>query len=359
MEFAEKEAFEFTIEELDRELIARGAHMPRKVWFAAAIDMDIPQLKIFQSDVDTFYKHKAQSLTPDDSLSHISTEELVKVLLFKTGQLEMGGVRCARNVDERIDVCDIVDMEVERNAHSVVGICVDNDILDIRGDARELRLGNYGKTFNLCGKEPFYHQPIASRGMRTGILVKEDIVATAYHAVDKDLERLRFVFGFHMQSPDKWTTGVPEENIYTAREIITFSCATRSIEYGEDWALVKLDRPVKNRPPATLSKKDTELGQNIYILGHPRGLPLKFAPGARIRKINSTTFNTDIDVYSGNSGSPVFDANSHQLIGIVGQGDHMDFRFTGKCWVSILYQKKDKEINAPVCTKLSQFSHYL
>jgi hypothetical protein len=88
-----KEAFECSVEELDRELIARGARIPGAQWFGFGDIKETPQGNEIMANVITFYREKSRSLTPDESLSHISTEELVKVLLFKTGRIEIGGVR--------------------------------------------------------------------------------------------------------------------------------------------------------------------------------------------------------------------------------------------------------------------------
>jgi hypothetical protein len=59
----------------------------------------------------------------------------------------------------------------------------------------------------------------------------------------------------------------------------------------------------------------------IYALGHGLGVPMKLSFGGRIQDItyNGTPamFTCDMNILPGSSGSPIFDANTHHLLGIV------------------------------------------
>ena len=64
-----------------------------------------------------------------------------------------------------------------------------------------------------------------------------------------------------------------------------------------------------------------EPGNQVYMLGHPMGLPLKFTPDGTIGKQYRDDFrNTNLDAFSGNSGSPVFSVKEKKLIGIFTKG---------------------------------------
>ena len=84
------------------------------------------------------------------------------------------------------------------------------------------------------------------------------------------------------------------------------------------------------------------------------GLPLKYAAGARARGLEESLFETDLDIYMGNGGSPVFSADTHQVVGIVTQGYPRDFKWTGKGWNSIIYTNRDINISYPKCTRISE-----
>ncbi|MCU0289669.1 MAG: NACHT domain-containing protein, partial [Acidobacteria bacterium] len=95
--------------------------------------------------------------------------------------------------------------------------------------------------------------------------------------------------------------------------------------------------------------------QSIYIMGHPCGLPLKYAPGGKIGEITNSHFLAGLDVYSGNSGSPVFCAETHELVGIVSRGKATDFRWTEEGWITLRYPKNDINYKGTLCTRVSNF----
>jgi hypothetical protein len=127
---------------------------------------------------------------------------------------------------------------------------------------------------------------------------------------------------------------------------------------GSDWALVKLDRKVEGQSVATLSTKDISCGQEVYVIGHPVGLPLKYALGACDMDVSGAYFSADLDVYSGNSGSPVFDGETHECVGMVVRGDNRDFRWMGNGWLSVIYPNREIYSTGAQCTKESEFIDY-
>jgi V8-like Glu-specific endopeptidase len=107
---------------------------------------------------------------------------------------------------------------------------------------------------------------------------------------------------------------------------------------------------------------------------------LKYAAGAEVRNIKDAYFVADLDIYAGNSGSPIFDKNTHEVIGMVVRGYQRDFRWTGKCYISVKHPtptmnpgqaenhglskavKADypalPEAMAAECTRVSEFINY-
>jgi hypothetical protein len=150
---------------------------------------------------------------------------------------------------------------------------------------------------------------------------------------------------------------VSNDNIYNCVEIIRIVYNPKGNK--SSWALVQLDREVQGQEVAPLSKKDTSRAQPVYVIGHPRGLPLKYAAGARVRGLKEALFAADLDIYMGNGGSPVFNADTHDVVGIVTHGDPRDFRWTGKGWASIIYPNRDIPSKGPQCTRVSEFIDYI
>ena len=217
-----------------------------------------------------------------------------------------------------------------------------------------MKVRNYGESFNLCDSEPFRQQPVLSGWLCTGFLVKDDIIATAAHcAREGNVSDLRIVFGYHMVNPQKAVEEIPSENIYSVKEIIGREYIGKNAE--PEWALVKLDRKVGGQEAGTLSREEIFYGQQAYVIGYPLGLPLKVAPGAQVCDISDTCFAATLDIYMGNSGSPVFCSDTHEVIGMVVRGDNRDFRWTGKGWVSIVYPNLRQITQGPQCTRVSEF----
>ncbi len=97
-----KPPFEYSVEELDRELIARGNKTPAGKRFKFADREGTPDRDEVMGQVKKLYDTSA-SLAPDKALSHICTKTLIKILLFKTGRLVIGGVRGTWGSDDRVD----------------------------------------------------------------------------------------------------------------------------------------------------------------------------------------------------------------------------------------------------------------
>jgi hypothetical protein len=342
---------ELTIEDLDRELIARGAQIPHEELFKFEDNEGTPQRDAIMACIKKLYD-KAPS--PNPALSCIDTWTLVKTLIHKTKNLEETRKRGIWYEDYRMDFNGITDEQVKKNAHSVAAILLKKDLLDEKNGFSTLRVKNYGETLNLCETEPFRDQPVAAGWLCTGFLVEKDVIATAGHCVcGNAVTDLRFVFGFKMLDPYTPVTQIANENIYKGEKII--GCAYNPRGNKTDWALVKMDREVEGQEIAVLSKDEIVRHQPVYVIGHPVGLPLKYAPGARVRGFDQTLFAADLDVFMGNSGSPVFNNDTHEVMGIVVHVDFRDFRWIGKGLVSVIYPNRDISSRGPQCTKVSEF----
>lgn len=368
---------ELSVEDIDRELIARGARIPEQERFnftdkdgTSGRDTIMRQVKaLYDSD-------KSTSLDP--ALRDFSTENLIKKLLPKIEKKIKRGIW---GKDNRMDFYQLEEIEkssrqrrisqieesgdskikeigaIKKNSDCVSSICIRESLIDDQNGFSILKVKNYGETFNLCQYEPFWNQPIAVGRLCTGFLVKEDVIVTAGHcACENNVTDLCFVFGYKMLDSSTSVIEIPQKNIYKGVKII--HRVYDPMGSGADWALIKLDRKVLGQSVVKLSEKAICRNQPLYILGHPCGLPLKYTSGAQVRDITDTCFAADLNVYCGNSGSPVFDSETHEVIGIVVRGDSRDFRWTGNGWISIIYPKSDIHSQEPQCTRVSEFINF-
>lgn len=346
--------FELTIEDLDRELIARGAQIPQEELFKFDDTEGTPAREDMMDGIKELYD-EAPSSNP--ALASISTDALVKILIHKTRQIEENRKRGIWFEDHRMDCFGITDERVKKNANDVAAIVFAKDLIDERNAFSTLKVKNYGKSFNLYEGEAFREQPVTVGRVCTGFLVKKNVIATAAHCVlGYDVRDICFVFGYKMLDPYTAVTQVPSENIYKGNKII--GCKYLPKGNGADWALVQLDREVEGQEGLTLSQDEITFEQPIYVMGYPSGLPLKYAPGAKVRGFEGAFFTADLDTYMGSSGSPVFNAYTHEVIGIVVHGDLRDFRWMGSGWGSIIYPSREIDAKGPQCIKVSEFIEY-
>lgn len=225
------------------------------------------------------------------------------------------------NRDDRKDYYDLDDT-LKADANKVAILVMDAVI-----DKEELKTKKLSKAHDgLCLDEPFREQPVIYHKNKekgwicSSFLVAPDVIATAGHCIDmpevknsadkKRLKSLRFVFGYRMQSADSAVIDVEQSQIYKGKRFIGSSGKA-------DWALIQLDRVVANREPVAVALEPLISGQAIHVVGHPYGLPLKLAANATVQPdFTDIYFKANLDVFSGNSGSPVFNA-SHQVVGIL------------------------------------------
>lgn len=346
-----KSQLEYLVDKLDRELMARGAQVVSDNLFNFEDRDGTPQREALIEGVRQYYGSAAPP-SPDVSLSHLSIEELTEKLICKVKELNTR--RGIRGEENRRDYFEIVDKKIKKSSSSVAAICERDSLIDTKNESCTLKVKNYGKVFNLCQNEPFYHQDVASGPLCTGFLVKEDVIATAGHCVcEQNIDDLRFIFGYKKVNTNSPGTQIHRKDIYKGVKIIGRYLKRSSTK--SDWALVQLDRKVEGHEVATLSRNEIVEKKDIYVIGHPVGLPLKYSAGATVRSIDEAFFSADLNVYMGNSGSPVFDITTHEVVGIVVRGDIRDFRLIDKCWRSVIYSRTDRYSPEPECTKVSEF----
>jgi V8-like Glu-specific endopeptidase len=161
----------------------------------------------------------------------------------------------------------------------------------------------------------------------SGFLVRPNILVTAGHCMAKaeDCSQNYWVFGFALQSQtDLNYQKVSPDQVYNCKKVI----ARRQEAFSAvDYTIIELDRPVVNRTPLVLGfHLPVAIGQTVTMIGHPSGLPMKITDSASILGVTNLdrTIETDLDLFHGNSGSPVFDTNSKEVIGIMSNG-HSDY----------------------------------
>lgn len=181
-------------------------------------------------------------------------------------------------------------------------------------------------------KEPAY-------GFGTGFLATGNSIFTAFHCVSSadglpNLEDIRVVFNFRMNGLENCKTVFQRDEVYEIKKVKEHRLVKRyegdddekPLIEGIDWAWVKLKRKVIGIKPLEISMNSLSEGDSVYMLGHPGGLSVKVALKARIKNVKNGFFETTLDAFGGNSGSPVFDRNTKKVVGIFFGGPKPDYK---------------------------------
>lgn len=235
--------------------------------------------------------------------------------------------------DDRREWYELNDPAQRRAAESTAALFRFGSLARRRDGAIQVRAaGTFGASRGLCAEEPYRAQPNAA--FCSGFLVAPDVIATAGHCVAsaQDCASIAFVFGYRMNDAVNANTVFPAGDVYFCRALLG-----REESGASDWALVRVDRAAAGRTPLALRRSGSvSLGAPLVVMGHPAGIPLKVAGNATVRSNRAPSyFEANLDSYAGNSGSPVLDARTLTVEGILVRGNE-DFTLDAsrRCYLS-------------------------
>lgn len=223
-------------------------------------------------------------------------------------------------------------------ADSVVSFWENSSVkYDSNSNSYKLKTVNFADRLNLCPDERFSEQPIGA--FCSGSLVGKDLVMTAGHCVTDQAkcDSIKIVFGYAVKLPNSQAvTSMPASQVYSCKQIIKRQVGPeptadnpQAVGLGPDYALIKLDREVIDHKPLSINRNgDLKKGTRLFVIGYPVGLPVKMADDSTVRNTQQDGyFVADLDTFGGNSGSPVFNASTNLIEGILVRGD-TDFKIT-------------------------------
>jgi Trypsin-like peptidase domain len=291
------------------------------------------------------FRTREAKMEPSEELREFDDATIAKVL--KENQKVIYGT------DDRVDVFQLPAGGNLDDVDSIVALFRAQNVTDNGNGTSTLQTHNFGVANNLCVEERFRDQPTGA--FCSGFLVASDVIATAGHCVNTgNVMNVRFVFGFRMRNAMTAETVINNAEIYRGVAII----GRQEVGNGADWALVRIDRPVTNHRIVRI-RRAGRIGdtQTIHVIGHPSGLPTKFAGGAAVRSNQPNEFFVaNLDTYGGNSGSPVFNSDTHEVEGILVRGE-TDFVQQGNCNVSLVCPTTG--CRGEDCTRTTEFAQLL
>ena len=169
-----------------------------------------------------------------------------------------------------------------------------------------------------CLETRFTYQK--SHSLCSGSLIAPDLILTAGHCVVKTAcADNNWVFNYYYGSNGMMNLKVEDKDVYTCKKIIAFGLNIKD----EDYAIIQLDRKVEGRIPLDYrSSGKISTTDTLLTIGTPSGLPIKVTTDGKVRSNDPKNFFiTTLDTFSGNSGSPVFNASTNAIEGILVRGD--------------------------------------
>lgn len=205
--------------------------------------------------------------------------------------------------------------EVRALGASVAALFARRDLVEV-GGRFQVMTRPLAEVLPLSPGEAFAEQPCGAFG--TAWVLDEHHMVTAGHCLPRGgVAELGCVFGFAVGLEGE----VPDS--FSAEQVAFPSAVLSSRDLDEDgdadWAILRFEHAL-GASPLRLRTGEVEIGEAVWMFGHPCGLPLKYAPGAVVtRHKNEDRFLATLDAFAGNSGSPVFDAQ-RRVVGMLVRG---------------------------------------
>ncbi len=250
--------------------------------------------------------------------------------LLLSGSIQAAKTKAIYGLDDRQEVASYPNKYIQKLAKSVAGSVSEFHLHEsaVEGYSDFSKTG-LGDRINACPGERFSEQP--SLMSCTGFLVGTDLLVTAGHCMktSDDCQFNKWVFGF---TSDK--SLIYNKDIYGCKKVVARGEMTLPIIGTTDYAIVQLDRKVKDREPLKFRTSGRiKNGSDVLVIGHPMGLPMKIADNATVKGSFGKTFRTNLDTYGGNSGSPIINSKTGLVEGILVQGDR-DYSYGETCTAS-------------------------
>ena len=275
--------------------------------------MPEPTLAEIQRQLAAFAKNSEKSAglpLPDEQID----------VLLRRGKAIYGN-------DSRVEVRDA---EVPASIIGAVCVLAERKKLVRADGGYTLETRSFGDAYRLCEGQPFREQPLF--GFCSGFLVAPNVIATAAHCIrNHDPADLVALFDWEVRDGEA-ATHRADAAVYGVAKTI----ATAFTPNAEDWAIVELERPVQGAQPLRIDETPVQDRDAVYVIGHPAGLPKKIARDAWVTRTGPPShFETNLDTFGGNSGSPVFGPD-HRVRGILVRGAR-DFVRRGGCFVATTF----------------------
>ncbi|MEM6319081.1 MAG: serine protease [Bacteroidota bacterium] len=297
--------------------------------------------------------------TPMDTDDREEIETVLEALKREHSSRQSSSPASEKFIDQlRQNSSNVVLVVLEKHVHHYNGkesskkVRIDSEKLS----NRKINIKGDGK--KICGTQNFAEQRSAyclgtgffmgERGSAMNplrLITAAHVLVPPFNELKNFSEELLFVRNFKVSSKggNKMTHIITADKKDIYKPTFQHFKKGESLKYeltstGADWASLEVEGAYGNDLPdagLVINSNPTMItkGQGVYCLGHGLGLPLKMVYNGKISKgvnVNGDFFECNLDLFSGNSGSPIFDCCTHQVIGMLVRGEE-EFLLDGKC----------------------------
>jgi hypothetical protein len=182
----------------------------------------------------------------------------------------------------------------------------------------QLLISNLTIRNNVCSSEKFSSQPIV-RNHCSGILITNKHLllpgnCITRHYCSNDL--FYWMFDYRMDSNDEsFNVKRPRKKFYKCKKVIT---RVFNRETVQNYAIIELNKTVVDREPIEVNlEKDLKIGDEQYVIGFPKGLPVKLDDGVYVGDEEDHLFIVNTDIHGEDLGSAVINKKTKKLEGMM------------------------------------------
>ena len=229
---------------------------------------------------------------------------------------KIAGVDSIYGIDDREFVTKYSRKKI-RDLSRSVALIVNSDIVEIGLFQSKIKGTSLAQLADMCLGEKFSDD--MSLAGCSGFLVGQDILVCAGHCFETvdDCKNKKTVFDVSENKQTDEGYKVSSSNVFGCTEILF-----QKHEDELDYAIIKLDRIPRGRALLKVNtSKKIEKGSSVFMIGHQMGLPLILSKSAIVTNVtHELIFGAELDSFTGNSGSPVFNSITFEVEGILING---------------------------------------
>lgn len=258
--------------------------------------------------------------------------------------------------DGRKDFFEISDAQTKKLAEAML----------YRVDKHELRGWTFQRYWKIitkkledkgiCKNEKFSNQDTIRLGCSAVLIGKNKVLTggncISDHTCRNDL--YYWTFGYYKKSKEQNFSELHKKNFYKCKEIVKRVYNPNS---GTSFTIFTLKKDVKDVEPVKISKKELTKEDELIMMGHPTGLPLKIADGAFAIDQDENFFIANSDIRGETIGTIAFNKKTKELVGLMIYGTY-NYEYSYENYCKEAAQSEDNQAQE-LLIKPSMFSEYL